>query len=333
MTVCALAPLPALAQAESDSEWNHVGLNFRVGLNIKARFNNIGASISAAQPGPATGGGIDRTYDDGYVRVDASGNQGGLTWNWSYQNASQVPGNNTLLMHAASTASTTSEQDGDSPQWGFELNYQRDLGHAEWGRWGFQVAFGYTDIDIRDSRLLATSSSLLTDAYSLGGITPPLAPYAGSFNGPGPVIGDTPTRSVSAGPGATVVTGSRKLEATLYDLRLGPFLEFPVVDRLRLNFGGGLALGYADSTFSFAEATATAAGTVTRSGSNSHSEALVGAYAQAGLAYRFSCPLSAFAGAQFQYLGDFSQSAAGHTAQLDLRRSVFFLAGLVWHFW
>jgi len=47
--------------------------------------------IASAQcdPGPATGGGIDRCYDDGFVRVDVSGNAGGYTWYWGYQNSSQ----------------------------------------------------------------------------------------------------------------------------------------------------------------------------------------------------------------------------------------------------
>jgi hypothetical protein len=43
-------------------------------------------------PGPATGGGVDRFYDDGFVRVDATGNPGGYTWFWSYENATQIQG-------------------------------------------------------------------------------------------------------------------------------------------------------------------------------------------------------------------------------------------------
>jgi len=334
VAVLGLASLSALAQSNSDSEWNHFGLNFSVGLNIDAKFNSIGASTSAAQTGPAAGGGLGRSYDDGYVRVDSSGNQGGMTWNWGYQNASQVSGNGTLLMHASSTAVVASQygSDGADPNLGFELNYERDLGHHDWGRWGIKFAFGYTDVDIHDSRTLATSSTLITDAYPLGGITPPLAPYAGTFNGPGPVIGDTPTRTISVGPGGPVVTGSRRLDAALYDLRLGPFIELPLWGRLTWQVGGGLALGIVDSTFTFADTTTTTAGAVQASGSNSRSSGLVGAYAEAGLVYRVSRPISVFAGAQFQYLGDFAQSAAGRTAQLDLSQSVFFLAGVQWHF-
>lgn len=325
-------PLAASAQNDNNSEWNHVGLDFRLGLNIDARFKNIGVSSSRAQPGPATGGGLNRTYDDGFVRVDSSGNQGGVTWNWGYQNASQVPGNDTLLMHAMSTTGTTSEHGGDEANPGFELNYERDLGHCDWGRWGVKLAFGYTELDIRDDRSLSTSVNRITDAYDLGGITPPLAPYAGTFNGPGPVIGDTPTRTISGVPGGAMVTGNRHLDARLYDFRLGPFIELPLVSRLTLQLGGGLAVGIVDSTFSFAETITSAASAVQTSGKNSRSDALVGAYAEAGLVYRVSRPVSAFASAQFQYLGDFNQIAAGQGAQLELSRSVFLLTGIKWHF-
>ena len=43
----------------------------------------------ASDPGPAAGHGIDRTYDDGYVLVDSTGNSFDLTWNWGYLDASQ----------------------------------------------------------------------------------------------------------------------------------------------------------------------------------------------------------------------------------------------------
>ncbi|HWN96982.1 MAG TPA: hypothetical protein VNT99_18275 [Methylomirabilota bacterium] len=42
-----------------------------------------------SDPGPALGHHIDRTYDDGYVLVDSTGNSFELTWNWGYLNASQ----------------------------------------------------------------------------------------------------------------------------------------------------------------------------------------------------------------------------------------------------
>ena len=322
------APLAVAAQGTSDSEWNHFGLDFRLGLNIKANFRNIGASTAA--PTPLSAGGVDHTYSDGFVRVDSSGDHGGLTWNWGYQNASQVPGNDTLLMHTAGTTGATSRN--DDPRLGFEATYARDLGHLAWGRWGVKLGFGYTDLTINDNQALNGNVNLVTDTYALGGITPPQAPYAGSFSGPGPVIGDTPTRSTTTLIGGALITGSRQIDASLYDFRLGPYLEVPLVGQLSGQVGGGLAVGVVNSTFTFSDTTTSAAGAVQAMGSNQRDKALVGFYAEAGLAYQVMPAASVFGGAQFQYLGDFNQNAAGEGAQLDLRHSIFFVLGLQWHF-
>ena len=44
-------------------------------------------------------------------------------------------------------------------------------------------------------RRYVTNCTLLTDKYSLAGTTPPPPPYRGTYNGPGPLIEDLPTRS------------------------------------------------------------------------------------------------------------------------------------------
>jgi hypothetical protein len=55
-------------------------------------------------PGPARGG-VDHFYDDGYVRVDATGNAGGQTWFWGYDTASQVQGD-TIIFRSVSEGDT-----------------------------------------------------------------------------------------------------------------------------------------------------------------------------------------------------------------------------------
>lgn len=99
-------------------------------------------AFAQSDSGPATGGGINRSYDDGYVDVDSSGDNLGFTWNWGYQNSSQVQG-------------------------------------------GFLIFHGESYLD-------ADTLQVITDTYDLGNLIPPPAPYSGSFNGPGPVIPDSP---------------------------------------------------------------------------------------------------------------------------------------------
>ena len=36
-------------------------------------------------------GGVDHCYNDGFVKLDITGDSGGKTWNWGYENSSQVP--------------------------------------------------------------------------------------------------------------------------------------------------------------------------------------------------------------------------------------------------
>ena len=61
---------------------NHFGLSYRAGFNINASFKNLSSSPASAPGLPIQG--VDHNYDNGYNRVDASGNAGGMTWNWGY---------------------------------------------------------------------------------------------------------------------------------------------------------------------------------------------------------------------------------------------------------
>jgi len=315
----AVIPFGVRAQNDTSTDWNHFGLDFQMGFNIKAKFMDSG--LGAAPAGPSAGGAVDRRYNDGFVNVDSSGNAGGQTWNWGYQHPSQVSGD-TLLMHATTISSATGQSRNDDPIPGFEVNYVRDLGHETWGRWGIKAAFGYTEVNLRDADPLSGSARLITDTYQLHGVTPPMAPYAGSFSGPGVVIGSTPTRSITSG--ADAIAGNRSMDGTLFDFHLGPSVDLNIVKNLSIELSGGLALGVVDSTFAFSET-----GT---SGSASDVGCQIGAYAEAGLSYRVCRAASLFAGAQFQYLGDFNQSIGGHSAQLDLSQSVFCMLGLRFHF-
>jgi hypothetical protein len=324
-------PLAVLAQDDDqDSDqtnWNHFGLDFTMGINIKARFMNAGEAPPAP---PSAGDAVNRGYTDGFVNVDSSRNAGGETWNWGYQHASQISGD-TLLLHAdALSASSGNSADNNNPHLGFEFSYVRDLGHETWGRWGLKAAFGYTDINLSSSGSQSVNGELITDTYQLNGITPPVAPYVGSFSGPGPVIGSSPTRAIT--PEVAIITGNRSVDANLFDFHFGPTADVYLTRRLSVELGGGFAFGVVNSTFDFNETTTTASGFSNVSGNTDNTGCVVGAYAEAGLAYRVCREASLYAGAEFQYLGDFDQSAEGNSVQLDLNRSVFFLLGVEVHF-
>jgi len=123
-----LGALPGLAQPTSpdapsaisldsppaDSP-NRFGLAWRLSFNVKVGFKNVGAFPARTDPGPATGGSFDRTYDDGFNRVDTTGNNHGTgyantTWYWGYDSESQIlPSTSnpqSVVMHSSSSSGT-----------------------------------------------------------------------------------------------------------------------------------------------------------------------------------------------------------------------------------
>src|SRR5215210_6789659 len=184
LTLAAAAAPAALYGADIPENPNRLSLGPRFGLNFKGVFENRAPAVN---PGPATAG-ANHTYNDGYVRVDASGNAAGTMWNWGYDNASQVVGDNMQFHAIQSSGSSRSDREvTDDPQYGLELTYQRIMGalsFAPSARWGFEAAFGYTDLDIRDNRSATGPVTVTTDSYPLNGVLPPLQGYRGTFNGP-----------------------------------------------------------------------------------------------------------------------------------------------------
>jgi len=309
--------------AANNANWLTVGPQF--GLNINARFDHAG-NVNPASPGPATGSGVDRTYNDGFVHVDSSGDAGSQTWNWGYQNAPQAQGS-TLTMHSASIAAAGKSEQNSDLNPGFDLAFGHRLGTVLGGSWGVQAAFDFTDISIDDNHPLSGTGTLISDAFSLGRTTPPQAPYSGSFNGPGPLLGDSPTRTTMTD--TIQITGQRKLDAQVCALRAGPYFEFPFGKQWSGRFGGGLAVAIVETSYSYNETMTFGSGPVINStGSSSGAEVGVGGYLDGKLLYAVTPETSFFAGAQYEYLGKFSRTAGGEQAQLDMNSAVYLLLGV-----
>jgi len=312
---------------------NRFSLNSRIGFNISADFKNLGGFPAPTDPGPATNG-VDHFYDDGFNRVDIRGSTSTNTFFWGYQNASQVPGNDTIMMNSSASAATGAIRDvGDDPQWGGEFSYIRQLGDNGVYRWGIEAAIGWADLEFRENGTTTANVTRTSDAYALNGTTPPPPPYAGTFGGPGAEIGTSPTRTISTIPNGAVTSGQYSLEAQAYTLRLGLHYETPFNDWLMLQFGGGFAGAYLDSEFSFTESTTLGGiGSVTRSGTASETDVVIGAYAGAGLTFYITERLTAVAAAQFQHLQDFTQQLAGKEAEVRFDQSIFVTVGVGFSF-
>ena len=339
--VASILITPAVASLGADDETavgthkDHLTLRARVGLNIDARFSGTG-SFKPARSAGGTGSALDHYYDDGYVRVDSSGNVGGKTWFWGYDAASQISGDN-ILFHSTSSTSATSPQDiSDNPQLGFELVYNREIGtfgKRKQHRWGLEASIGWTGIGINDNSAGRANVTRVTDAYGFTtGTIPPAAPFQGTFSGANFLLGDTPSRTIQSISGAQV-TGSREFDGNLFIGHLGPYADFALSEKLHLSVSGGLAIGGMFSEFSWDETVSFSGSPPLRHhASDNDSGFLVGGFIGANLGYQFNPRWNAQLGVQFESLGDYSQTVAGHKASIDLGKSLYVTVGIGYSF-
>jgi hypothetical protein len=331
-TATTLVLLPLVQAAEPIPRPNRITVAPRAAFNVKAGFTSSLAA-SAVDPGPATGGKIPRAYDDGFVGVDSSGNAEGKTWYWGYQNDSQVDvAADRLNMNALLSSGAASVDDVDEDLlFGGEVTYTRYL--FEFGRafWGLELGANFTPVSIEDNTPLTTTGPAVRDAFSLGGITPPRAPYTGSMAGPGPVIGDLPTRT-ALNP-EMVFTGQREIEATTFGLRVGPNLDVPMGEPLSMQISGGAYVMYADAEFTYSETVSVAGQPVrTQGGRVEGQDWILGAYVRGQVLLTLSRTVGLFAGAEFLFIEDLELRSASHGATLDFGDSFAAFLGVAFTF-
>lgn len=186
---------------------------------------------------PSIAAKTDRVYDDGFNKVDASGNLGdaaaaGLasrTGNFGFTSDSQVDLKTGLFgLHRTTVPGGAYRDAGDSAQLpGWQANLRLSLAPVKMGRrdWGVEAGLDWTRFKDSSSGPLSATLRVLTDTYLLGGVVPQRAPYTGRFSPlPGDQrIGDTPTRSVAAVAGT--LNGSRAFAASTTVFRLGGWWE------------------------------------------------------------------------------------------------------------
>lgn len=321
---------------------NRFSVSYRPSFNIKAEFKNLGFPASTV-PGPG-GGLVDRDYDNGYVRLEttglATGSPDGYTSNWSYQDNAQVVGNN-LIMSKASSAGTigSSGSVGDDPQQGMEFLYALAMGPVGKFTWGFEGAFGYGGVDIRETGSLAADINIVTDTFDISNLEdgggPPPAPGTPSTGRSGTsalILVEPASRSTTLVTGSTI-RGQRSVEANVFDFRVGPYIEFQLARRVGLTLSGGLGLAWVDSTFAFDETLQLpGAGPLVNSGRGSESDLLVGGYAAANLSYAFAEAWRIFAGVQYRNLGTFNQRVDDAEVEIDFGSALYSTLGISYSF-
>jgi hypothetical protein len=334
-----LVPFLAAAENDGDNVTNRLSLSGRIGFNIPVHFANL-SSLPAPSFMRRTPRGDAYNYDDGYVLTDISGNAGGQSWYWGYDNsAQQISGNTILLSRNSSVSSAGSSSSDDSPGYGAELVFNRPLFTKGNFHFGIEAAANYLNLSANDNSTLSANLARATSPYPFTpGTTPPTAtgssPYQGSFEGPGFLISDTPTGSfISTVNGGASIQGHREFDASLWGIRLGPNVELPLNERWTVAASVGFAIGFLNSDVSWNE-TAVVSGVrgTTVSGSGSASDVLFGFYAGATVSYQFSERWGAVVGVQYQNLGTYTHSFGGRNVQADFSNSIFISAGVSFSF-
>ena len=192
--------------------WRQLGdVRFSTGTTPSAIPPVFGGNTFTPPPGIGTlGGYADRSYDDGFVNIGAATAGTGLTTNWGHNSDAQVQGGNLVYSRAGGVrrevfAASGVALAGWSDDADTEVGPYLELSYAIPVRDGLTIGAGvnFSMINLGAGRAgLSTFSQTQTlnvydvtaiDSYALNGVVPPLAPYAGSYAGPGPLINNIPS--------------------------------------------------------------------------------------------------------------------------------------------
>ncbi len=321
-----------LHKVTADDDWTrHFRVGAVVGLNISGSFNEHGLFNLSGNNA------VSGIYDDGYVREDQTGNAGGYTSFWGYNNASQYnAAAQPLSMHSTSSYSVAgSSKDDASPFVGFDMVYGDNLWYWRHVRIGWELGFDLLPFTITDNQPLVATVNQTIYSFNTGRIVMPSAPYQGGSSGQGPLLPATPASSASQTLSTGTVTGTRKLDATLYAIKLGPSFYWDWCDHLGMSLGAGPAVGVVSVDYKYDEIITTANSSARNSGSFGTTDVVFGGYVSATLLFHFKDNgrnADIYLGAQYMPMADAAISGGGREGQLNLNGQAYFSIGMNWPF-
>lgn len=325
-----LIPLAASSYAER-GQWSF-GAGYAPIVGLRTEFSGFG-NFQNPFPVPAPAGATNYFYTDGSVQVDSSGGFFGDTTFWAYNNASQYDplafgGNGAINYHTLGGSVSGAGAVVDSSvaaAAGFELHAYLDLGSVSFlptmaaGRsatWGLRTGLQYARVNNTNNAGQVGAVGTITDSFNLNGTIPPAAPYAGTFFGPGPLLGDTPTRTT--GTAVAAISGYRQLDVHLFVSSFGSYVALPVAKKLDVMLEGGAVLALANGSYKY-ESTVSVPGVGTQvsGGQKSSTKLLPGVFTSVGLAWHLTDQFSLQGAVRYQFMRQFSLMANGSNANLS----------------
>lgn len=320
------------------SRWSF-GASFAPLLNVESDFSGLGSFGAAFSPQPL-GGGQDYEYEDGFVRVDVTGNSGGLTGYWGYDNASQYDEiNQTVSFNLSSGLANGRAGETEEYSPGFEIFGYYDMGHiADFNgkpvSWGFKTGVHYSKISTGGSSRLTTDVLRVTDTFDTSEIFlfPPPG-YQGTFNGPGLLIGDSPTRTQEILAGGGTIASDLDLDVDMITIAAGPYIEIPLADKFSVSAEAGVSVSIAHGDYEFDTLTTiTGLPAQSASGEETRTVVLPGLYAGVSAIWQLTDHFGLQGSARYQYIDQFSVDANGSNASLSFDGAAIVSLGGVWSF-
>lgn len=318
--------------AQDLDEPDHSGWFVRA--DAVARFN-LKASMKQLVPPPFS---TSRDYDNGFVLPDAGGTASGQTWNWGYHFPGQVQYDvsgqpqSIVFSRLDNFPRASGDVSLGNPLLEGELigGYHSDdflIGKRK-ARVGFEIGYGYFSSSETLNAQALGNAVWTVDTYGLHGVVPPIPPYAGTFNGPGPLIDLNPDHRVEVFSSPTIFRSS--LDATFHNFRVGPSFSIDLTRRFSVQVGAGYDSLYGHVEWDYTETAAYSP--VVRSVHLKDNKWRPGLYAEILAQYQLTSHLQLLLGGDFQANSNLTINDGFHQLTLELGSTYGAKGGLSYSF-
>lgn len=297
---------------EKSGWYIRAGAYYQFGLSI---------SVNTVSPPPPPQPGV---YDNGFVLPDINNGADDLTWNWGYDETSQLVGDSlqmSRINHLKDVSSLNGFGDanllGPDILVGFEF-YRFQIGKRD-GLMGFELGFRYGSYSGNDRSSVQSEVTQDRDLYDLGGIVAPLPPYAGTYQGPGPVISLTPVALPTLDAVATSSLAT-DLSADFYTGRFGGWMSVPITEKFSAGVSAGFTSIYAYGTANFTQTRTYSnplIASTTEYQSQNEGDWLPGTYIQIRGTYAIREWIGLYAGFEWSYNGALRIQGLNYEAVFD----------------
>lgn len=329
------AALPLSAAGEAAST-NRLFIGIRSTMNVSASFRG---GFAAPDAGAASGTDISRSYYDGFVGVDSSGNALGVTSYFGYESLAAQENGNSLEYHS-SEDNQLDLSGAFGASCGFEAGGIRTLLYGEHFTLGAELIGAFEFIKIRDRGVVSGSATLITDSYPIN--DPPNSPvlvnesYTGPYDSAGesvPLLDAEPTARTTSATGLEAA-GSRKIQAALFSLQFGPRVECRPFSRLTCGLSAGLYLALCDTEFEYHETIRLDAVSATyeNRGKDSDTKFLHAGYIRIAGEHEITDSWQAYAAFSYLSSNTVNMQAGGRKASLNLADSFTAALGIGYQF-